>query len=212
MDYDSKTSLLFLSCVNKNFTAKISNYFSKIKFFTGNSSQNVNDEKGISQLIIYNIIKNNSGESHFEPLYIKHFQNEICYTKYYEMKDQDTYNFLVLGFTNGIIEIYKIFINQSNNVSRDLVENLCTLKVHKKPIVGVAINFTIGYIYSVAKENCLNVSEINYQSLMRSIPITKKEINNFFYEEEKLRLYLSDDDGSIWIIDLISSVNYSYFL
>ena len=202
MDYDSKTSLLFVGCVNKTFGAKFSNYFSKIKLFSSNN----NEEKGISQLIIYNIIKNNSGQSHFEPLHFKVFQNEICYMKYYENKDADSNNILVLGFTNGQIEIFKIFVNESNTITRELIENMCTIKVHKKPIIGVAINFTIGYVYSVAKENCLNISELNYQSLMRSIPITKKEINNYFYDEDKLRLYLTDEAGSIWIVDLMSSV------
>jgi hypothetical protein len=113
----------------------------------------------------------------------------------------------LLGFTNGAIEIFKIFVNESNNIAREFIEHLCTIKAHKKPIVGVAINFTIGYVYSVAKENVLNISELNYQSLIRSVPVTKKEINNFFYEEDKLRLYLTDDAGSIWILDLMSSVN-----
>ena len=46
---------------------------------------------------------------------------------------------------------------------------------------------------------------------MRSIPITKKEINNYFYDEDKLKLYLTDEAGSIWIIDLISSVKFFFF-
>lgn len=206
MDYDSKTSLLFVGCVNKGLGAKISNYFSKIKLFSSNS--NNNEEKGISQLIIYNIIKNNSGQSHFEPLHLQYFQNEICYLKYYEKKYTDTYSILVLGHTNGQIDIFKIFVNESNKIAREFIEHLGSIKSHKKPIVGVAINFTIGYIYSVAKETNLNISELNYQSLMRSIPLTKKEMNNIFYDEEKLKLYLSDDGGSIWIVDLMNSVKY----
>lgn len=209
MDYDSKTSLLFVACVNKTLGAKISNYFSKIKLFSSNNNQNnnTNEEKGISQLIVYNIIKSNSGQIHMEPLHLQFFQSEICYLKYCENKDGDANNLLVIGFTNGAIEIYKIFINESNKVAREFIEHLGTIKAHKKPIIGVAINFTIGYVYSVAKENVLNISELNYQSLIRSIPVCKKEINNFFYDEEKLRLYLTDEAGSIWIIDLISSVS-----
>ena len=208
MDYDSKTSLLFVACVNKTFGAKISNYFSKIKLFSSNNSKkNQKEEKGISQLEVYNIIKSNSGQIHLEPLHLQFFETEICFLKYYENKDGDSNNLLVLGFTNGAIEIYKIFVNESNNIAREFIEHLGTIKVHKKPIIGVAINFTIGYVYSVAKETTLNISELNYQSLMRSVPITKKEINNWFYDEEKLRLYLTDEAGSIWIVDLMSSVS-----
>ena len=210
MDYDSKTSLLFVACVNKAFGAKISNYFSKIKLFSSlsnnNSNKNQNEEKGISQLIVYNIIKSNSGQILLEPLHLQFFQSEISFLKYFENKDGDSNNFLVLGFANGAIEIFKIFVNESNNIAREFVEPLCTIKAHKKPIIGVAINFTIGYVYSVAKETTLNISELNYQSLIRSVPITKKDINNWFYDEDKLRIYLTDEAGSIWIVDLMNSV------
>lgn len=206
MDYDSKSSLLFLACVDKNFTSKISNYFSKLNIFSVNSKDKENIEKGISQLIIYNIIKNNSGETHFEKLYFKNFKEEICYLKYYEKIDSDNDNILVMGFKNGNIELYKIFINESYKITREFVEKLCSIKVHKNPIVGVAINFTIGYIYSVAKENTLNISEINYQSFIKSFHITNFEIKTFFYDQEKLRIYISDNNGSIWIIDILSSV------
>jgi len=196
-----------VACVNKNFTAKISNYFSKMNIFASNNNSNKQNENGISQLIVYNIIKNNSGESHFEPLYTQNFQNQICYIKFYEKKDSNSNNLLILGFTNGNIEIFKVFVNEGSHIARELMENLCILKVHKKPIVGVAINFTIGYVYSVARESNINISELNYQSLMRSIPITKKEITNCFYEEDQLKFYLADESGSIWIVDLMHSVN-----
>jgi len=210
MDYDTKTSLLFVACVNKAFGAKISNYFSKINFFASknsdNKSQTKTEDKGISQLIVYNIIKSNSGEIHMEPLHMQSFQSEICFLKYYENKDADSNNLLVLGFASGAIEIFKIFVNESNNIAREFIEHLGTIKAHRKPIIGVAINFTIGYVYSVAKETTLHISELNYQSLIRSVPITKKDINNWFYDEHKLRLYLSDEAGSVWIVDLMSSV------
>jgi hypothetical protein len=127
--------------------------------------------------------------------------------KFYETKDSNLNNVLILGFTNGNIEIFKVFINEGSNIARELMESICYLKVHKKPIVGVAINFTIGYVYSVARESNLNISELNYQSLMRNIPITKQEITNAFYDEEKLEFYLVDISGSIWIVDLMHSVN-----
>ncbi len=207
MDYDSKTSLLFVGCLNKTFSAKISNYFSKIKFLSSSTSTNKSkEEKGISQLIVYNIIKNNSGEIHLEPLHSQFFQSEISFLKYFENKDGEANNLLVIGFSNGTIDIFKIFVNESNNETREFIEHLSTLKVHKRAIIGVAINFTIGYVYSCAKENVLNISELNYQSLMRSVNISKKELNNYFYDEENLRLYLTDEAGSIWIVDLMSSV------
>jgi hypothetical protein len=201
--------LLFVACANKNFTAKISNLFSKINIF-GSNNKNSNkkneNENGISQLIVYNIIKNNSGQSHFEPLYTQNFQDQICYMKFYDTKDSNSNNILILGFTNGNIEIFKVFVNESSDIARELMESICLIKVHKKPIIGVAINFTIGYVYSVAKECNINITEFNYQSLIRSIPITKNAITNAFYEEEKLKFYLADESGSIWIVDLMQSV------
>ena len=151
-------------------------------------------------LLIYNIIKNNSGAIHFELLYTKPLISEVSSINYYENP-----NMLCVGLNNGNVIIYKIFINEGSQECRDLVEEACVLKSHKKKIVGVCMNHTIGYIYTVARDNNLIISEINYQSLMKNMPISKKEISTMIYDEHWGRMFLTDDSGSIWILDISSN-------
>jgi hypothetical protein len=41
---------------------------------------------------------------------------------------------------------------------------------------------------------------------MKSVPLSKKEISTMFYDENWNRLFIGDDTGSLWILDLSSSV------
>jgi WD40 repeat protein len=194
--YDKRTSLLFLGLSNSSFQGKINNYFSKI--FSGSSSKNTENTPGF--LVIYNIIKNNSGAHHFEPLYERPLTSEVSCINFYPSN-----NILSLGLNSGTINLYKVFINESSKVSKELVEEVCVIKAHKKRVLGVCFNFSLGYVYSVAKEGSLVISEMNYGSSMKSIPISKKEINSMTYDENWGRLFLTDTSGSIWILDLTTN-------
>lgn len=197
--FDKRTNLMFIGLSNSSISGKINNYFSKFKLFSNKDSGAGINISGV--LMIYNLIKNNYGEVHLEQLYEKPFNSEVCSINFYEKQ-----NMLCLGFSNGTMIINKIYINESSKISKELVEEVCTVKAHKKKIVGVCINFSTGYIYSVARESNLNISEINYQSLMKSIQLSKKEISTMVYDETWNRLFLGDDTGSVWIIDITSPV------
>ncbi len=194
--YDKRTSLLFLGLSNSSISGKINNYFSKI--FSGSSSKNSENTPGF--LLIYNIIKNNSGAHHFEPLYEKPLTAEVTSINFYSSS-----NTLSLGLSSGIINLYKVFINESSKVSKELIEEVCAIKAHKKRILGVCFNFGLGYVYSVAKEGSLVISEMNYGSTMKTFPISKKEFNAMTYDENWGRLFLTDISGSIWILDITTN-------
>ena len=184
-------------------TGKITNYFNKMFSGSGSSKSNENIP---GFLLIYNIIKSNSGDHLFNLIYEKGLNSEVSSINFY-----DTKNMLCIGLNSGTMLIYKVFVNESSRISKELVEEICSVKSHKKKIVGGCINFTIGYLYSVAREGCLNISEINYQSLMKSIPISKKEITCLVYDENWGRLFLSDEIGSIWIIDITTNPVINFF-
>jgi len=194
--YDKSTSLLFIGLSNSSLSGKINNYFSKL--FSGNSSNSTENTPGF--LLIYNIIKNNSGAQHFELIYEKALPSEVSSINFYENQ-----NYLCVGMNNGGILVHKIFVNESSKVTRDLLEELCLIKAHKKKVIGCCINFTYGYVYSVARDNNLIIAEMNYQSIIKNIQLTKKEISCMFYDQEWGRLFLTDDSGSIWILDLTTN-------
>jgi hypothetical protein len=152
-------------------------------------------------LQIYNIIKNNSGEQHFEKLYETVVKDEICYINYFTSN-----SVLSVGTNTGNIFLYKIYINETSDITKELAENMCVIKTNKRNIVGIAINFVKGYVYSFAKDHNIIISEMNYQSIMRIVPVSKKDFSCMYYDETKLRCFATDDGGSIWIIDIYDSV------
>jgi hypothetical protein len=198
MYYDKRTSLLFLGLSEKppkdSTISPINNIISLFK------APNNEESRGV--ILIYNIIKNNSGEQHFEPLYSKELMAEVSCVNYFNSN-----SILAIGLNNGNVLLFKIYINETSDISKDLVEELCVLKAHKKRIVGVAINFIKGYLYTAAREGCLNISEINYQSVMKNVKLSKKEFSRMVFEEKKNRIFLTDDGGSIWVVDINDSVN-----
>jgi hypothetical protein len=201
MHYDKRTSLLFLGLSEKAPKDSTMNSLNNIinLFKTPASTE------GTGALLIYNIIKNNSGEQHFEPLYSKELYSEVSYVNYFNSN-----SVLAAGLNNGSVLLFKIYINETSDISKDLVEELCVVKAHKKRIIGVAVNFIKGYVYTVARDGVINISEINYQSIMRNIKISKKEFSRCVFEEKKNRLFLTDEGGSIWIVDMSDSVSMCY--
>ena len=189
--YHKKTSLLFVGLSELKTDGPINNI---IKLFQ-------NQPQRYSKLLVYNIIKNNSGEQHFELLCQKIVKDDICYLNYFESN-----SILAAGFGNGTIELFKVYINESSDISKELIEELCFIKAHKKKVIGIAINFLKGYVYSFAKDTSIVISEMNHQSILRNVPISKKEFSCIYYDERKLRCFATDDGGSIWIIDLYESV------
>jgi hypothetical protein len=163
-----------------------------------------NQPQKTSILQIYNIIKNNYGEQHFELLYETNVKDDICYINYFSSN-----SILSVGTNTGNILFYKIYINETSDITKELVEQMCIIKTNKKRIVGVAINFVKGYVYSFANDHNIIISEMNYQSIMRTVPISKRDFSCMFYDERKLRCFATDEGGSIWIIDIYDSVRLS---
>ena len=197
--YEKTTSLLFLGLINNSVSGKINNYFSKL--FSSSSKE----ENSPGFLLIYNIIKNKSGAHHFEPLYQKPLQSGVssinfCYNS----------NILILGLNNGSILLNKLFVNESSQVTRDLIEDICLIKAHKKKIIGASINTSLGYVYSFAADGNIVISEMNYGSIMKTFPVTKKELTTYFYDDYWGRVICTDENGSIWIVDIVTNPVLSF--
>jgi len=195
--FHKETSLLFVGLSNTTITGKINNYISKI--FTRTKTEPINTEYP-GCVMIYNLIKNNSGNQHLEMIYERGLNSEVTSINFYDAK-----NILCIGMKNGSISINKVYINESSSESTEFVDEVCTVKAGKNSLVGVCINFSQGYIYSFARDKSVTISEINYQSIIRTIPITKKEISAMYYDESWGRVFLGDESGSIWILDIISN-------
>lgn len=196
-----ETNLLFLGMgkPNENYLGGLlSKVKSGLSFF-----KKTNPQKVIcGQLVIYNIIKNYQGLTHFEPLYSKPLFSECVSINYYKEK-----NCLCLGLNDGTVQLYKVYTTESTQESQgQFVIEAGIVSCHKAPIVGSIVNFNYGYIYTIARETYIKISELNYQTLMKEIPITKRNVTQMSYNSSQGRLILGDEGGSVYIIDLVSNV------
>ena len=164
------------------------------------------------QFIIYNIIKNNNGEVMFVELKCVDVISEIIKFDFWPDK-----NYICLSLKNGQILIFKIFINESSSITREIIEYIGTINEHfSKPICCI-INFNCGYIYSFGQyEKNIKICDLNYQNLIKEIDIFKgKKSKGFICVDYTISLeyvYAQDDNGSIYFIDIISDYSNPFII
>ena len=156
------------------------------------------------QFIIYNIIKNNNNQVMFVELKSIDVISEIIKFDFWPEK-----NYISLGLKNGQILLFKIFISETSNVSMEILEYIGTINEHfSKPLCCI-INFKYGYTYSFGQyEKTIKICDLNYQNLVKEIEIFKnKKSKGFICVDYTISLeyvYIQDDNGSIYFIDIIS--------
>ena len=156
------------------------------------------------QFIIYNIIKNNNNQVMFVELKSIDVISEIIKFDFWTEK-----NYISLGLKNGQILLFKIFISETSNVSMEILEYIGTINEHfSKPLCCI-INFKYGYTYSFGQyEKTIKICDLNYQNSVKEIDIFKdKKSKGFICVDYTISLeyvYIQDDNGSIYFIDIIS--------
>ena len=155
------------------------------------------------QFIIYNIINNNNGEIMFVELKCIDVISEITRFDYWFEK-----NYITLCLKNGQILIFKIFINEPSTTTREIVEYIGTINDNYSLSLCCIINFKCGYTYSFGQyENSVKIFDLNYQNLVKEVSILNKKSKGFVCVDYTISLeciYVQDDDGSIYFIDIMS--------
>ena len=164
------------------------------------------------QFIVYNIIKNSNGEVMFVELKSIDVISEIIKFDFWSEK-----NYISLSLKNGQILLFKIYINESSNVPRDIVEYVGTINEHFSKPLGCIINFSCGYCYTFGQyEKSIKISDINYQNLVKEIDIFKgKKSKGFICIDYTISLeyvYIQDDNGSIYFVDVLSDYSNPYII
>ena len=195
MFYYQKARLLFIGTgLSQNtlvdgLTSKIHSLFKK-------NSSSFKAVKG--QILIYNIISSHNGEIMFIELFQKDLYSEVSSLDYFLEK-----NCLCIGMSNGEIQLYKIYINESSETSKDFVEFSGNINCHYTPILGCVINFQLGYIYSFAKnDSAIKISEVNYQSFMKNSLIINNKLLDIDTSISDQRILICDIKGNVHIIDI----------
>ena len=194
--------------INNNKSSKYFGFINKIgKIFKKEKEEMINTCRG--KFYIYNIIHNNNGEIMMVEINCLEVISEIVKIEFW-----DKNNIITLGLNNGQILIFKLYIKEMNITSKEILEYIGTINYHTTPTLCCIINFKEGYSYSFAKfETGVKICELTYQTLIKELSIynnnnkkTKKNkgIICVDYTMSFEYIYIQDDEGSIFFIDIIT--------
>ena len=185
------------------------------KIFKKDKDEIINSCKG--KFYIYNIIHNNNGEIMVVELNCLEVISEIVLIDFWYEK-----NIITLGLNNGQILIFKLYIKEMNTSSKEILEYIGTINYHTTPPLCCIINFNEGFSYSFAQyETGVKICELNYQSLIKELSV----YNDTYKKNKKNKgiicvdytisfeyIYIQDDEGSIFFIDIISDPSNPYIV
>ena len=199
-----KANLLFLGC-GKEYKTILNSFFDKVKgispFHFGSSNKQLKLKKNTTvkgQFVIINIIKNFQNKYLFEPLYAQPLYTQCSSINFFEDK-----SCLTIGMYDGSVNIYKIFINEAKSETKgNLVIEAGIFQAHLKPIIGTVVNFINGYIYTMSKENCIKIFDINYQNFIKNVSITVNPMSAMYYDEKTKMLIIGDEMGRFYFVDV----------
>ena len=200
-----QANLLFIGC-GKEYKTILNNLMDKVKGFSpfnfiGSSNKQLKLKKNTQvkgQFVIINVIKNFQNKFLFEPLYAKPLYTECSSMNFFKDK-----SCLTIGMYDGSVNIYKIFINETTPETQgNLVIEAGVFQAHLKPIIGTVVNFINGYIYTMARECCIKIFDINYQNLIKSVPMTVKPMTSMHYDEKSKILIIGDEMGRFYFVDV----------
>ena len=198
-------NLLFIGC-GKQYKTILNNIMDKVKGFSpfnfsigGNKQLKLKKNTQVKgQFVIINIIKNFQNKYLFEPLFAKPLYTECSSMNFFKDK-----SCLTIGMYDGSVNIYKIFINETTPETQgNLVIEAGIFQAHLKPIIGTVVNFINGYIYTMARESCIKIFDINYQNLVKSVPMTVKPMTSMYYDETSKILIIGDEMGKFYFVDV----------
>ena len=185
------------------------------KLFSSNKDEKNNSCKG--KFYIYNLIKNNNLDLMLVELKCLDVISPIEKIDYFSEK-----NIIILGLNNGQILIFELYIKQQNPNSKDILEYIGTINYHTNIPLCCLFNFKEGYIYSLAKyETNIKICEYNYQNLIKDLNIYnntyKKSRKNkgFIFVDYTISyeyIYLQDEEGTIFFIDIITDLLNPYIV
>jgi hypothetical protein len=200
----SLENLLFIGYANSSTTGRLSSYL--------NSLSSLWESSYMGAMSIYHMAKSNYGEVHMQRLFLTEFYSQVSKLYYIE-----SHSMLLLGLYDGTLLIFKVYTNLKEYISKELVEKPIKLRPHKSRIIDFGADISVGYIYTAAYgDNKVSVSEVNYETVITSIPVSRYNLTTFHYENASKRIFFTDEGNSLWILQIIDYViillNDSLFL
>lgn len=193
--YNTTDSLLYVGYSTSSETGSISSYISSITALW--------ESTNMGAFAIYHMSKSNYGEINMHRSYLQRLPSQVAKIKYI---DDLNINMVLIGLYDGTIIVNKIYANQLH-LSKHLVEEVVKFRIHKNKILDIGFDVSTGYLYTAALgEKNINIYEINYQTLIKSLPLSNAGITKMSYQKESKRMFLTDANNSIWLFQIEDNV------
>jgi len=204
--FHPSSSLLFVGTAHSTDTGTLSSYVSSFSSLWNSTF--------LGAIAVYRIVKTNYEEIRLEKLYDQALVSQVSKIAFLE---EDSINILAIGLHDGGIRLYRVDISESNlnKTKSELIDQLSKIKPHNHPIIDFGIEADFGYVYTAAlNEKSIAISEINYETVIKKVPVSGNSISCFKYDKENKRIIVIDVVNSIWIMQVVNyvRVNLIYFL
>jgi hypothetical protein len=196
--FNPTNSLLFVGSAYSSETGTISSYISSFSSLWNNTF--------LGEISVYHIAKSNYEEINLEKVYNQQVSSQVSKLAFLE---GDNVDILSVGLYDGTVLLYRIYANssKSDTTGNDLVDQFSKIKPHKNPILEFGIEADFGYIYTAAiNEKTIVISEINYETIIKNVPVSGHAISCFKYDKENKRIFVIDVANSIWIMQVLNYV------
>jgi hypothetical protein len=192
--------LLFTGMGYSSSSGRISSYFNSISSLWNNTY--------LGALGIYHLATSSYGELHIQKLFHHDLPSQVSKIKFINHED-----LIILGLFDGSIYIFKLFTRDPNSKGKNLIELFGKIKPHTSKIIDFAIISNMGYLYSAAcKEKAITISEINYQSVIKSYDVSSYYISTISFDKDYKKIFVTDTNRSLYIITIENYVSLFYNL
>lgn len=147
------------------------------------------------------MIQSKHGETVLHPVYETDFQSGVSYLQFDKVN-----HILVLGMESGEVKMLRVYITENSYITKNLVDEVASIKVHKSKVIGVEIDFTSGYVFSISNDPNLEISEYNYQSKIKTLKISNYNLTCLLYNQSNHLLVISDNSGSLYFYSVSSPI------
>jgi hypothetical protein len=178
---------LFVGFAFSTATNTIASYFNNIRSLMNNST--------LGGLSIYSITQSEYGELAVKKLIGIQLASQVSKIVYRD-------NLLEVGLYNGNINIYKV-----DYTTEMVVDKVGSIKAHNNKIIDMGVNFSTGYMYSAAiNERNVVISEINYNTIIKTTKVSNSPISQFHYDSINNRIIFIDESFTLHILEVALNV------
>lgn len=177
-------------CRDENVQSRVKSYWDNIRLPFIHTEDSFSP---VGSFVVFKIVSQDPW--HVEKLFVKNFKSQTnCVAFCRDM------NVLAVGLSNGKVRIFDI--PKEFKFIKDVYYDSSSIKAHSGQINGLAIDASLGYVYSIGTDSKLCVSDRTSGEVVWTVGFDKFELTTLTHDEEKKRLFIGDNSGTIHIFSI----------